>query len=158
MESAMSSSTKTLWIINGELFRVQPKATEGKVLITPEIRERLLANWDTGEDHFPVVKLFYPAGAHTWLLTEMKPDNPDILFGLCDLGMGFPELGYVSLSELESVRGLLGFGIERDLHFTARYPLSVYAEAARQTGIIVESDEALGQAAAKLAATRKRDR
>jgi hypothetical protein len=152
-ESAMSRR-KTLVILNGKPFRVQPKGTGGMVLITPEIRERLIANWKAGPDmdHVPVVKLFFPAGAHTWLLTEMKPDHPDILFGLCDLGMGFPELGYVSLSELESVRGAFGLGIERDIHFTARYPLSVYAEAARMHGIIVESDELLKQAAAKLAA------
>ena len=58
--------------------------------------------------------------------------DTDILFGLCDLGFGCPELGYVSLRELESVKGRFGLGIERDLHFKARYPLSVYAEAARQ--------------------------
>jgi hypothetical protein len=32
--------------------------------------------------------------------------------------MGYPELGYVMLSELGSVRGPLGLGIERDIHFT----------------------------------------
>jgi hypothetical protein len=148
------SLRKTLVMINGKLFRVQVPDAGGMVLITPEIRERLIANWNAGPDvdHVPVVKLFYPAGAHTWLITEMKPDNPDILFGLCDLGMGFPELGYVSLSELEAIRGAFGLGIERDLHFTARYPLSVYAEAARMHSIIVESDELLEQAAAKVAA------
>ena len=31
-----------------------------------------------------------------------------VAFGLCDLGIGCPELGYVSLSELKSVRGRLG--------------------------------------------------
>ena len=51
-------------------------------------------------------------------LTEIDPEDPDIAFGLCDLGMGCPELGSVSLSELESVRGKLGLPIERDLHFT----------------------------------------
>jgi hypothetical protein len=37
------------------------------------------------------------------------------MFGLCDLG--FPELGYVSLNEMRGVRGALGLGIERDLHW-----------------------------------------
>ena len=40
------------------------------------------------------------------------------MFGLCDLG--FPELGYVSLNELQGVRGPLGLGIERDLHWTTK--------------------------------------
>ena len=41
-------------------------------------------------DFYSVVKLFDPCGAGTWLLTEVEPDDPDIAWGLCDLGMGFP--------------------------------------------------------------------
>src|SRR3546814_11388708 len=73
----------------------------------------------------------------------MDPDEPDILFGLCDLGLGFPELGSVRLSELESVEGPLGLGIERDLYFEARYPLSVSAEAACRAASIVTSTRLL---------------
>ena len=35
----------------------------------------------------PVVKLFYPTGAATWLLTELDSEDNDIAWGLCDLGM-----------------------------------------------------------------------
>jgi hypothetical protein len=49
------------------------------------------------------------------------------MFGLCDLGMGFPELGYVSLNEMKAVRLPFGLGIERDLHWTPK-PLSVIEE------------------------------
>lgn len=121
------------------------------ILIPDDIRQRLLANGSAERetDHVPVVKLFNPCGAATWLITEMMPDG-DTLFGLCDLGIGCPELGYVSLAELESVRGPLGLGIERDLHFVARFPLSVYAEAARIAGRITEAERALAQAAAAL--------
>jgi hypothetical protein len=76
--------------------------------------------------------------------------EPDILFGLCDLGMGCPELGYVSLNELQSVNGRLGLGIERDLYFRACYCLSVYAHAAHRRGRIVESDTLLAESAAIL--------
>ena len=55
----------------------------------------------------PVVKLFYPAGGQTWLFTEMDPEQPDRVFGLCDLGFGHPELGWASLSEMEQVRGTI---------------------------------------------------
>ena len=164
-------SDKTVVIVLGPCDVVEPPSCpEAGKLITPALRERLLANWkasvetDDAVDHVPVVKLFYPAGAHTWLITEMKPEDPDdrdgpfILFGLCDLGMGFPELGYVSLNELEEIKGVFGLGIERDLHFTAQYPLSVYAEAARIADRIVEDDEALKQAAAQLATERETDR
>ena len=126
-------------------------------LVTDDIKARLLANWsDQHEDHAPVVKYFDPAGAATWLITEMSPKDNDILFGLCDLGMGFPELGYVSLGELESVKGRFGLGLERDLHFEARYLLSVYAEAARQAGRITESERALAHAAAAPDAAKRR--
>ena len=120
-------------------------------LITKEIERRLLENGRrSDEDHRPVVKFFNPCGAATWLITQMDPDEPDILFGLADLGLGFPELGTVRLCELESVKGRLGLGIERDLYFEAHYPLSVYAEAARLAGAIVTAMRLLDAAALRL--------
>lgn len=110
-------------------------------LLTAEIEARLLANGrkqepvrgtDAEIDFFPVVKLFTPDAGCTWLLTEIDPENPDIAFGLCDLGMGYPELGSVSLAELADVRGRLGLPIERDLHFKADKRLSAYADEARE--------------------------
>ena len=68
-------------------------------------------------------------------MTELDPECPDIAFGLCDLG--HPELGSVSISELESVRGPFGLGIERDRHWTAKMTLNGYADAARNAGRIV---------------------
>ena len=120
-------------------------------LITKEIERQLLENGRAPDaDHRPAVKFFDPCGAATWLITQIDPDEPDILFGLCDLGLGFPELGPVRLSELESVKGRLGLGIERDLYFEARYPLSVYAEAARLAGAIVTATRLLDDAALRL--------
>ena len=84
-----------------------------------------------------MVKLFTPNAGATWLLTEIDPGDHDRAFGLCDLGHGFPELGYVSLAELQSVRGRLGLPIERDLHFTASKPISAYAREARLAERIV---------------------
>jgi hypothetical protein len=81
-------------------------------------------------DFHPVAKLFQPDGAATWLLTELMPDDPDLAFGLCDLGVGYPELGYVRLSELDQCRGKTGLPVERDRHFKAECPVSQYlAEA-----------------------------
>ena len=117
-------------------------------LLTTSLREKLLANGRANRDadglprehgyidHKPVVKLFTPDGAATWLLTEIDPDDPDRAFGLCDLGFGCPELGYVSLSELASVRGKLGLPIEREFHFTPAMTLSAYADEARAHGAI----------------------
>ncbi|MCA9831540.1 MAG: DUF2958 domain-containing protein [Dehalococcoidia bacterium] len=78
----------------------------------------LYAQESRGYDAVAYVKFFDPCGAATWYITEF--DGDDILFGLCDLGFGEPELGYVNLSELQAVRGPLGLGVERDLYWTPR--------------------------------------
>lgn len=88
-------------------------------------------------DLMPVVKLFTPDAGATWLLTETDPDDPDIAFGLCDLGLGYPELGSVRLSEIRALRGRLGLPVERDLFFVPDAPLGTYATRARRAGVIV---------------------
>lgn len=107
-------------------------------LITVEDRVRLLVNALADErDHEPVCKLFTPDAGATWLLTECDPDEPDRLFGLCDLGLGHPEIGFVDLTEILQVRGRLGLPVERDPNFVADKPLSAYAEEARKQGRII---------------------
>jgi len=110
-------------------------------LFTHAQRQQLLRNGQASRerdiDPTPVVKLFTPDASATWLLTELDPDDPDRAFGLCDLGMGSPELGYVSLAELVAVRGPMGLPVERDLYFTADGPLSGYAGKARLTGRVI---------------------
>mgnify|MGYP001254181776 CR=1 FL=1 len=111
-------------------------------LFTKTQLEQMLKNGrQTQEDHIgnhpPVVRLFMPDGPATWLLSEIDPEEPDIAFGLCDLGLGFPEMGYVSLSEITSIRGSLGLPIERDLHFSATQDLMSYAKEARSAGRIL---------------------
>lgn len=113
-------------------------------LITELQRTQLLANGrrqreaiDRGTeplDFEPVVKLFTPDGNATWLLSELDATEPNIAFGLCDLGLGCPELGYVSLAQLAAVRGPLGLPVARDLNFEADRTLSAYAAAAREAG------------------------
>ena len=127
-------------------------------LITKEIRQKLIANWNIegNKDPYPVVKFFNPVGPATWLITEMKAEEPDILFGLCDLGFQCPELGYLSLSEIESIVLLGSLGIERDLYFTAKFPLSIYAHAARTQGAITFDMKHLLQAKAGLEAEKRR--
>jgi len=88
-------------------------------------------------NHKPVVKLFTPDAGFTWLLSELNPEEPDIAFGLCDLGLGFPELGYVRLSEIASVRSRFGLAVERDLHFKAEKNILEYSAEARQAGKII---------------------
>ena len=110
-------------------------------LITAAQRRKLLENGraqreaidrqDQVLDFEPVVKLFTADGNAAWLLTELNPDI-DLAFGLCDLGHGEPELGYVSLAELTATRGPLGLPLECDFHFAPTLTISVYAERARE--------------------------
>jgi hypothetical protein len=85
-------------------------------LLTKEIRKKLpplYAQEELGGDAVVHVKFFTPDGAWTWLATEF--DGDDTFFGLV-IGME-TELGYFSLSELQSARGKLGLPIERDMYF-----------------------------------------
>lgn len=80
-----------------------------------------------------MVKLFTPAGAATWLLAWTCPEDLDLAYGLCDLGVGFPELGPVQLSELVDIRDTLGHPVERDRLWKPAKPLNAcYAEARRR--------------------------
>ena len=114
-----------------------------KTLITDKQREQLLANGRAraqGQrlDPQPIVKLFTPDAHAIWLLTELDPEDGDTAFGLCDLGLGTPELRHFRLSELASIRGPLNQPIERDLYFTPQRSLSEYARIARDNGSITD--------------------
>lgn len=116
-------------------------------LLTQSHLDQLAANgqvnWDLQSedknpvDFKPVVKLFTPDANATWLLTETSPKDPDVAFGLCDLGVGFPELGYVRISEIREVRGAIGLPVEHDPNFRPKGTLSYYADRAMHAGSIV---------------------
>lgn len=112
------------------------KAQRDKLIANSRLTgEALLSDGTIPEpDHNPVVKFFNPCGASTWLISEMDEDGR--MFGLCDLGQGFTELGYVMLDELESIRLPFGLGIERDRHWKPKQTLSAYADDGREAGRI----------------------
>ena len=90
-----------------------------------------------GGDAIAVVKFFDPTGSWTWYATEF--DGEDTFFGLVD---GHEkELGYFSLSELKSVRGRFGLGIERDRYFTPK-PLKEIAPEKFET-LTTEEEQAI---------------
>jgi hypothetical protein len=108
--------------------------------LTDEQRDQMLANGAArarGEtlDPLPVVKLYTLDAGAAWLLTELDPGG-DKAYGLCDAGTGSPELGDVSLSALEGVRGPRGMRIVADPHFKPRQPLSAYLAEAQRDGSI----------------------
>lgn len=110
-------------------------------MLTPEVVQQLNANHNEQlrlkgtpreKDFEPVCKIFLPWTCGTFLLTEMDEDG--LAFGLADLGS--PELGYLSIEEIWSVKGPGGLRAERDIHFRATKPLSQYAKEARSAGRI----------------------
>ena len=124
---------------------MSPRTMPAPKLITAEQRRQLEANGRKtaaspegkgSGDLEPVVKVFNPCGTGTWLITEIVPDTDgDLLFGLADLG--YPELGYMSLSALESVRTHpFGLPLERDRWFKPKHSIREYARIARQKGAI----------------------
>ena len=88
--------------------------------ITKAIREKLIANHkkqDGTKEFKAVLKLFNPAGAGTWYLSELNPET-NVAFGLCYITD--KEYCYVDLNELANYKGALGLGIERDKFFTPK--------------------------------------
>ena len=105
-------------------------------LLTNVLAEKLIENFQSEQDDFKPVVKFFGGGAFTWLITEW--DGNDQMFGLCDLGMGTPELGMVSYSELQNLRfPPFGLPVERDKFFKADKTILEYAEIASDNQRIV---------------------
>lgn len=92
-------------------------------LVTKKIENSLPALYATdGQKEKKVVaKFFAPWNNWTWYVFEgEKLENGDFeFFGL--VNGHEQEMGYFTLSQLESVRGPIGLKIERDRHFEGVY-------------------------------------
>ena len=90
-------------------------------LLTKELRSSLPPLYSQEEVKDPTVrcKFFTPDSNWTWYAIEF--DGCDIFYGY--VAGDFPELGYFSLKELESITGPFGLKTERDLYFRPK-PLS----------------------------------
>lgn len=98
-----------------------------------------LVNRSGGEetrDHVPVCLITIEGTGIAWALTEADPEYPDRLFGLCDLGMGFPEIGYVSLWELTRTLKQVPLKVDTE---TLTQPLSFYQRMAQVRGGLVHA-------------------
>ena len=73
------------------------KALTDQLLLNGRAQRAAIDKGDDALDFKPVVKLFTPDAQCTWLLTELDSDG-GLAFGLCDLGLGCPELGYARSS------------------------------------------------------------
>ena len=112
-------------------------------LVTDEQRAQLLANGharfaDAQADLWPVVRLFTLDAHATWLLAALDPVDGDTAWGLCDVGIGMPELGSIKLSDLATIVGPQRLPVRRDRHFHAARPMSEYLRLAQANGSITD--------------------
>ncbi len=87
-------------------------------LLTKELEQRFKKVGSQENEKNPIViaKFFNPTGIGTWYVTEYNEEEKSF-FGYVSLfGDHCDEWGSFSLIELESFKGKLGLGIERDLH------------------------------------------
>jgi hypothetical protein len=85
-------------------------------LLTKELKKKIPKLYEQdglGDNATVYVKLFCPWNYWKWHILEF--DGNDQLF--CYVKGDFDEFGYVSLSELEAIRGPYGLRIERDIYF-----------------------------------------
>lgn len=85
-------------------------------LIPKDILDNIPNLYETEDLKDPIchIKLFTPDSNFTWYIIESSIDD-DICYAYV---VGFDsELGYISLNELESIRGNLNLQVERDLSF-----------------------------------------
>lgn len=95
-----------------------PCKEPGMSLITAKDKMPAMRSQESVRDPMVQVKLFTPWSGWTWLLTEYDPSDK-VAFGFC-YNSSHPdgaELGYVDLTELESLRGPGGLRIEKDIGF-----------------------------------------
>ena len=94
-------------------------------LLTQEIRKAIpkLSSQDgKGEVAMVYAKFFSPSSSWTWYATEGEPlldeAGKEVDFQFFGMVYGLEkELGYFNLSDLETVKGPFGLGIERDKFF-----------------------------------------
>ena len=88
-------------------------------LMTKELEKRFakVGSQESVKDPVIVAKFFNPQGAGTWYATEYDPKDK-MFFGYVSIfGDWNDEWGPFSLEELESFKGQLGLGIERDVYW-----------------------------------------
>lgn len=85
-------------------------------LITKAVASKLPELYSTEHEKDPlcIVKIFHPFSSYTVYLTEYDK-NTGLAFGYVT-GTGSDELGYIHISELQSIK-FMGLGMERDMHY-----------------------------------------
>ena len=97
-------------------------------LMTKTIEEKCkkypLHSQENNEDPLVFLKFFDPCARTKWYVIEaQKTEHGEwLFFGYVESPIDplFDELGYFTLGQLENHKGILGIGVERDIHWTPR--------------------------------------
>lgn len=84
-------------------------------LIPKKLKNTIPKLYETEEQEDPIVYIKLFLDGWSWYLTELSIDENNA-FGYVVSPFG-KELGYFSINELKSLRGRLGYWVERDLYF-----------------------------------------
>jgi len=94
-------------------------------LITKEIEKAAPPLYSTEDvalgDKTVVAKFFDPTGRFTFYMFEYDPGER-CAFGWCvsPFGSDCDEPGYMTIDEMEDIKGAWGLGIERDMYFSPK--------------------------------------
>jgi hypothetical protein len=101
-----------------------PDATSLKIFEQLDSRLKKYAapmgSTDGHRGDLPAVYIFTPDANATWILWEYNPETA-MAFGMCDLGLGTPEMGYVDITEVSELRGRFGLPAEIDRSVATRF-------------------------------------
>lgn len=85
---------------------------------------------EENENQVPVVRLHIPGKEAYWLFSCIVSGTEQMAYGIFEIGLGSPELGYFDLSEIAELKFEGGLELENDLQFKGEHSLMKYADIA----------------------------
>jgi len=107
-------------------------------LLTAEQRKQLLVNGaarndDPERDFVPLVLITVPGTHIRWLIAAIDPEEPDVAWGVGDLGLGAVEVGTVYLTQLFKPPAA-HLKVVNTPNFVGQYTTSEYARRGKLMG------------------------
>ncbi len=112
------------------------------MMFTEQQKTELLNNGqsqNSGKNHIPVAYIEARKIGFSFLITEINPQNTDLVFGLCDYDCDL-RFSSFSIKELEKDLEDRKSSLSANLDFLGRHPIAVYAKVAKEVGTIVIDD------------------
>ena len=99
------------------------RGRRGHKLLPHELLEQIPEPYETEGTPLAdkVIYAHYFTASADWHIVELNRETGE-MFGRCDLGLGFPEWGYVRIQDLAELQGQFGLPVERELDFDPKTP------------------------------------